>query len=69
MKTKPLYKARWAMPGRPSLGSVDFTARNDLAAIAKADRIGVEIGLPRMPRTIYCEGRLVHNRGHLPTPS
>lgn len=58
---KKLYKARWAIAGQPSLGSVDVEAKSDEVAIQKFDKIAHEIGLPNTPRTIMCEGRVVQS--------
>ena len=53
------YTARWALPGKPSLGNVSFTAASDHGAKRKADRVAKEIGLRKIPRTLTCEDRLV----------
>ena len=55
------YNARWAQAGHPSRGNVSFKARNDQAAIKKADRIAQEIDCTKTPRTIYEGSRCVEN--------
>ena len=49
---KQQYKARWAQPGKPSLGNVTFDAHSDESAKKLADKIAVQICLTNTPRTL-----------------
>jgi hypothetical protein len=58
---KKHYKARWAQAGKPSIANVDFDASHDANAIKQANKIGRELGVSNVPRTLIENGRSVED--------